>query len=99
MKQTITLALVFIAIIAALGAWHAFGAAAEPTQGSAPEPSVLAAPTAANPGGTVAQVIEKIIPKAPLAPEIASKTWFNSSALATQDLRGRVVVVEFWTFG
>ncbi|MBI5302165.1 MAG: hypothetical protein HY868_08515 [Chloroflexi bacterium] len=38
-------------------------------------------------------------PRGPLAPEIASNTWLNSAPLAPNDLRGHVVVVEFWTFG
>lgn len=35
----------------------------------------------------------------PVAPAIISDTWFNSPELAPADLRGKVVVVEFWTFG
>lgn len=38
-------------------------------------------------------------PRGPVAPDIISDTWFNSPALAPADLRGKVVVVEFWTFG
>ena len=34
----------------------------------------------------------------PLAPELASGTWINSEALTLKNLRGRVVLVEFWTF-
>src|SRR5207302_2423715 len=37
--------------------------------------------------------------KSPAAPEIFSGTWINSEALTLKGLRGRVVVVEFWTFG
>jgi hypothetical protein len=33
------------------------------------------------------------------APEIVSDTWLNSPPLASAALRGKVVVVEFWTFG
>ncbi len=36
--------------------------------------------------------------KAPLAPEISSGVWINSAPLALKDLRGRVVLIEFWTF-
>lgn len=35
----------------------------------------------------------------PLAPEIKSDVWINSPPLAAKDLRGRVVMVEFWTHG
>jgi len=33
------------------------------------------------------------------APEIAGESWINSPPLSTAGLRGRVVLVEFWTFG
>jgi len=33
------------------------------------------------------------------APEITNSTWINSEPLRLQQLRGRVVLVEFWTFG
>jgi hypothetical protein len=33
------------------------------------------------------------------APEVAGDRWINSGPLTTQGLRGRVVLVEFWTFG
>lgn len=33
------------------------------------------------------------------APEIAGGPWINSEPLTTAGLRGRVVVVEFWTYG
>jgi hypothetical protein len=33
------------------------------------------------------------------APEVAGERWINSGPLHTPGLRGRVVLVEFWTFG
>ncbi len=33
------------------------------------------------------------------APDIANHTWLNSAPLRMADLRGKVVMVEFWTFG
>jgi thiol-disulfide isomerase/thioredoxin len=36
---------------------------------------------------------------APLAPELTPGEWINSRPLSLQELRGRVVVVDFWTFG
>jgi hypothetical protein len=33
------------------------------------------------------------------APELANEVWLNSDPLRLADLRGKVVVVEFWTFG
>jgi len=35
----------------------------------------------------------------PTAPEFAPGTWINSDPLTLKNLRGRVVLVEFWTFG
>ncbi len=32
-------------------------------------------------------------------PEIAGERWINSGPLTRQGLRGRVVLVEFWTYG
>lgn len=45
------------------------------------------------------QTIQKNLPKEPIAPEIVSSTWLNSAPLLTRDLRGHVLVVEFWTYG
>jgi hypothetical protein len=33
------------------------------------------------------------------APEITGGPWINSAPLTLQGLRGRVVLVEFWTYG
>jgi hypothetical protein len=33
------------------------------------------------------------------APDITGQRWINSAPLAMQGLRGRVVAVEFWTYG
>ena len=33
------------------------------------------------------------------APELATGEWINSKPLALNDLRGHVVVIDFWTFG
>ena len=33
------------------------------------------------------------------APEITGEHWINSPPLTMAGLRGRVVVIEFWTFG
>lgn len=37
--------------------------------------------------------------KAKAAPEFAKGVWINSEPLTLEKLRGRVVLVEFWTFG
>ncbi len=33
------------------------------------------------------------------APEISNEVWINSSPLRIADLRGKVVLLEFWTYG
>jgi hypothetical protein len=33
------------------------------------------------------------------APEVAGERWINSEPLTTRGVRGRVVLVEFWTHG
>ena len=33
------------------------------------------------------------------APEITGDPWINSKPLALNELKGRVVLVEFWTYG
>jgi hypothetical protein len=41
-----------------------------------------------------------IIPDLGLAPEINNEVWLNTdSALPLASLKGKVVLVEFWTFG
>jgi thiol-disulfide isomerase/thioredoxin len=37
--------------------------------------------------------------EAATAPDLASGEWINSEPLKLKDLRGRVVLIEFWTFG
>ncbi len=33
------------------------------------------------------------------APELARTAWINSAPLRLQELRGKVVLLEFWTYG
>lgn len=33
------------------------------------------------------------------APEFTNDTWINSEPLRLKDLRGKVVLIEFWTYG
>ena len=60
----------------------------------------LAAATnsAGNPGSPEADALIAA-EKANAAPEFAKGDWINSDPLTLEKLRGRVVLVEFWTFG
>jgi len=40
-----------------------------------------------------------IRPQKGAAPEFENQTWINSSPLRLAELRGKVVLVDFWTFG
>jgi hypothetical protein len=39
------------------------------------------------------------IPVGRVAPELAAGAWINSAPLTLQGLRGRVVLIDFWTYG
>ncbi len=54
--------------------------------------ALLAVATAAPAGAGVAR-------PGTAAPEIAGGPWINSAPLTLAALRGRVVLLEFWTFG
>lgn len=52
--------------------------------------------------GAEEDLVTKAMPdgmKRPVAPEIVSGTWINSEPVTLKSLRGRVVIVNFWTFG
>ena len=50
--------------------------------------AAMAAPT-----GALARLVGKP------APEIGNNTWIHSEALRLKDLKGKVVLLEFWTYG
>ena len=39
------------------------------------------------------------LPNGPLAPELTNETWLNTQPLTPADLRGKIVLIDFWTFG
>lgn len=45
--------------------------------------------------------IEKVyvLPDLGVAPDITNEVWLNAEPHTLEDLRGKVVLVEFWTFG
>ena len=52
------------------------------------------------PGPTAEQLelLAKLRPQGD-APELHNEVWLNSEPLKLADLRGNVVLVEFWTYG
>jgi hypothetical protein len=46
-------------------------------------------------GSPAGQVLRAGMP----APDVSGEHWINSGPLTTAGLRGKVVLVEFWTFG
>ena len=41
----------------------------------------------------------ELVPSGKPAPELAGGAWINSEPLSMQKLRGRVVLIDFWTYG
>ena len=64
---------------------------------------VLPTPTPDAAAGTVPTAAQRALlaqlPSRGPAPELTNDTWFNSAPLRLADLRGKVVMVEFWTYG
>jgi hypothetical protein len=52
-------------------------------------------------GGVVgpAEAADRLVAIGQPAPEITGGPWINSPPLSLAGLRGRVVLVEFWTYG
>lgn len=66
---------------------------------TAPTPTALAPKAMPSPTPAPAPTSTRR-PSGPLAPAIVSDTWLNTTGpLAWDSLRGKVVMVEFWTFG
>ena len=49
--------------------------------------------------GVIGSAAAQIAPLGAPAPEIAGGPWINSKPLTLSALRGRVVLIDFWTFG
>lgn len=54
---------------------------------------------AAGPTPTPPAVKKTPLPDGRVAPLIQSSQWINTKPLAWNSLRGKVVMVEFWTYG
>jgi hypothetical protein len=59
------------------------------------------APTAPAPEATLEQEtsVPTVLPAGPLAPELTNEIWLNSEPLRRADLSGKLVLIDFWTFG
>ena len=92
--------LLALALLAGLAVTACGGAEATPTPTLAPTSTpatpVTAAPTEAAPVPTLRQVGGRIGNQAPEFQEITS--WINSEPLSMEELRGKVVLIDFWTY-
>lgn len=72
---------------------------ASPIIPAAPTAAIAAAPTAtALPTRTSTPEVTPV-PAGPLAPVINNTVWINTEPLTPDQLNGRVVLIDFWTFG
>jgi hypothetical protein len=75
-------------------------ALAPPTDEPTPTPATTPTPTPAPPTATEPSGLAQELPDLGPAPDFDNKVWINADApLTLQALRGKVVLVEFWTFG
>ena len=51
------------------------------------------------PEATATSWLLEQLPSQGEAPEITNEVWINSEPLTLEDLRGQVVLLEFWTYG
>jgi len=52
------------------------------------------------PAATATPSLKELLPSQGLAPEINNEIWINSDQpLRLEELRGQVVLIEFWTYG
>ncbi len=62
------------------------------------EPVAEVAPEQAEPTEAQRQLLSNLAVKG-TPPELHNEVWLNSAPLKLADLRGKVAIVEFWTFG
>ncbi len=72
-------------------------ALAPPKQSTAAPDAAISEPTGAAPVPEIAAV--EALPVIAPAPAWDNEVWINSDPVTLEDLRGKVVLLEFWTFG
>jgi thiol-disulfide isomerase/thioredoxin len=90
MKSVLATVLVFMVVLLAFSIWQRSRTA------SAQIPAPAQNDSRAKSEPSTDQGID--LPRGPDAPNVVSDTWLNSGPLAPTDLRGKVVLVDFWTF-
>lgn len=94
-----------VAVLAGVAALYVFSGQPKPSAAGARtaavgNPSTVDDESAAAPDGPRIRRDTLVAARsAPPAPAFAKGTWINSERLTLEDLRGRVVLVDFWTFG
>jgi hypothetical protein len=61
-------------------------------------PSAAQAPQASSPTPEELNLLKSLKQRG-AAPELGNQVWLNSPPLRLAELRGKVVVIDFWTFG
>jgi len=97
MKTVVALVLVAMIVLAGLTVWYRGQRAADAPSAARADAATVGENSSV--AGSTPQVFKSSLPMGPSAPDIVSDTWLNSAPLAPADLRGKVVLVEFWTFG
>jgi hypothetical protein len=72
--------------------------AVQPITQAAPAPAPIAESSSRAVTPEQAALLAKLRPQG-AAPELLNEVWLNSEPLKLADLRGQVVIVEFWTYG
>ena len=94
MKSVTTIVLLAVVLIAVFSFWqrsretsNRVPAVAQDAPANSPQTQMPAAKA------------KSALPIGPTAPNIVSDTWLNAPTLTPEELRGKVVLVDFWTFG